>query len=225
MSGEFWRAEATLSRVLPGKLVTALLAEPRGAAAIVRWGLRRRPAGQLFSHHRDLVVLMWFLVAMTVLEGAVLDFVLRMVLGPSPWVWIALGLHLWAVYLMIAAYAGMVTRPHSLDHGVLRLRAGLGTEVAVAITAIEAASPGRYPDFDRSAWRVDGAGNATMAPNEANLRLTLVPGSEIAVNGRIIAAPRMIHVTVDEARRLMAAVAAERDNVAETRDAVDAAHD
>ncbi|GAA1012511.1 hypothetical protein GCM10009551_098480 [Nocardiopsis tropica] len=216
MSGEFWRAEAALSRVLPGRLVTALLAEPRGVAAILRWGLRRRPAGQLFSHHRDLVVLMCFLVAMTVLEGAVLDFVLRMVLGPSPWVWIVLGLHLWAVYLMVAAYAGMVTRPHSLDDGVLRLRSGLGTEVGVAVTAIEAASPGRYPDFDRSNWRVDGAGNATMAPNEANLRLMLVPGSEVALNGRIIPAPRSIHLTADEPRRLASAIAAARDDLGAT---------
>ena len=211
MNGNWWRTEAALSQVLPAKAVTILLAEPRGLAAIVNWIRRRRPVGQVFPHHRDVVVILWMIVAMTVLEGAVVEFLLRVILGPSPWVWIALGLHVYAVYMIVAVYAGMVTRPHSLDGGVVGLRTGLGTEVAVPVAAIEVAKPGRYPDFDRSGWQVDGDGDATLARGEANLRLTLIPGTTVRVNGRNRAAPRTIHLTVDEPRRLAAAIAEARD--------------
>ncbi len=207
MSGEFRRTEMLLARVLPPKPVTVLLAEPRGFVATVRWIRGKRPAGQLFPHHRDVALLLWVIVAMTVLEGAVVDALLRVVLGPSPWVWIALGVHVYAVYMLVAVYAGMLTRPHSLDGDVLRLRTGLGTEAAVPVAAIAAVEPGHHPAFDRSGWKVDPDGNATMALSEANLRIVLAPDAEIALNGRNIPAPRTIHVTVDEPRRLAAAVA------------------
>ena len=113
--------------------------------------------------------------------------------------------------MIVAMYAAMVTRPHSLDGAVLRLRAGLGTEVAVAVTDVVEAQPGRYAAFDRSRWKVDEDGNATMAPREANLRLTLAADAEVTVDGRAQPAPRTVHVTVDEPRRLAAAVADARD--------------
>lgn len=211
MSGEWWRTEAALARVLPAKLVTALLAEPRGWSATIRWVRGARPSGEAFTHHRDVVIILRVIVAMTVLEGAVVDLILRVVLGPSPWVWIALGLHLYAVFMIVAVHAGMVTRPHSLDGGVLRLRTGLGTEVAVPVVAIGDAQPGRYPAFDRSGWKVDGDGDATLARGEANFRLTLIPDATIRLDGRIRPAPTTIHLTVDEPRRLAAAVDEARD--------------
>ena len=211
MSGEWWRAEAALARVLPAKLVTALLAEPRGWSATIRWLRGVRPSGESFTHHRDVVIILWVIVAMTVLEGAVVDVILRVVLGPSPWVWIALGLHVYAVVMIVAVYAGMVTRPHSLDSGMLRLRTGLGAEVAVPVVAIDAAQAGRYPSFDRSGWKVDGDGDATLATREANLRLSLAPDTTVRINGRVRPAPRSIHLTVDEPRRLAAAIAEARD--------------
>ncbi|MET9327095.1 hypothetical protein [Tsukamurella sp. NPDC003166] len=204
------RTEAALGRMLPAKVVTLLLAEPRGAAAVLTLIRRRRPAGQSFSHHRDVVIILWVVVAMTVLEGAVVDVLLRVILGPSPWVWIALGLHVYAVYMIVAVYAGMVTRPHSLDGAVLRLRSGLGAEVVVPVAAIEEASPGRFRDFDNSGWKVDGDGNATMASREANFRLALTPDAEVVVNGRVRPAPQTIHLTVDEPRRLSDALAGSR---------------
>lgn len=207
MSGEWWRTEAALSRVLPPRLAGAVLAAPRGASVIVRWVLRRRPSGTAFPHHRDMTVLAWFLVAMTVLEGAVLDVVLRAILGPSPWVWLALVAHLLGVYLLIAAYAGMVTRPHTLDGGILRLRTGLGTEVAIALSSVEDATAGRYPGFDQSAWRVDDSGDATLARGDANLRLSLTCGSTVMVNACPWPAPRTVHVTVDEPRLMARAIA------------------
>ena len=91
MSGEFRRTEALLGRVLPARLVTLLLAEPRGFVAVARWLRGRRPEGRAFSHHRDVAVLLWSIVAMLMLEGAVVDVLLRVILGPSPWVWIVLG--------------------------------------------------------------------------------------------------------------------------------------
>ena len=211
MSGEFRRTEALLGRVLPGRLVAVLLAEPRGFVAVVRWIRRAGPAGQLFPHHRDVVIILWVITTMMVLEGAVVDVLLRVILGPSPWVWIALGLHMYFVYTIVAMYAAMVTRPHSLDSAALHLRSGLGFAATVPLIAIEAADAGRFPDFDRSRWKVDEDGNATMAPREANVRLTLAPGAEITVNGRSLPTPRTIHITVDEPRRLAAAIVAVRD--------------
>lgn len=211
MNGTWWRTESALGRVLPATLVTVLLAVPRGVVAIGRWTVRARPDGSRFTHHRDTVVLLWVVVVLTILEGAVVDVVLRFVLGPSPWVWIALGLHATVVCMILAVHAGMATRPHTLHASVLRLRTGLATEVAVAVTSIDQARPGRYPDFDRSGWRIDEDGNATLAVGEANLRLTLAADAGLTVNGRARTAPRAVHLTVDEPRRLAAAIAAARE--------------
>lgn len=210
----FWRVEAALRKVLPARVVTMLLAEPRGAVAVYHWILRRRPAGEAFSHHGDVVILLWVIVAMTVLEGVVVEVLLRVILGPSPWVWIALGLHAYAVYMIVAVYAGMVTRPHSLDDGALHLRTGLGAEVAVGLEAIDVVHAGRFPDFDRSGWRVDGDGNATLARGDANLRLELVPGALVVVNGVARNGIRAVHGTVDEPQRLAAAVMRAREAAA-----------
>lgn len=211
MSGDFRRTEILLARVLPAKLVTALLAEPRGLVAVVRWIRRVRPAGQLFPHHRDVAIILWVVVASMILEGVIVDVLLRVILGPSPWVWIALGLHVYAVFMIVAVYAGMVTRPHSLDGAVLHLRTGLGFEVSVPVNAIDDVRAGRFPGFDGANWKVDADGNATMAAREANLCLSLLPGADLLISGRSRTAPRAIHVTVDEPRRLAAAIVAVRD--------------
>ncbi len=213
MSGEFRRAEALLGRVLPSWGVALLLAEPRGLVAVVRWVRRRRPDGLLFPHHRDVAIILWTVVASLVVEGVVVDVVLRLILGPSPWVWIALVLHAYAVFMIIAMYAAMVTRPHSFDGAGLHLRSGLTAEVIVPAGALGAVETGRFGAFDRSGWKVDADGNATMASGEANLRLTLVPGSTVRVNGRERTAPATVHVTVDEPRRLAAAIRGEQATV------------
>lgn len=211
MSGEFRRAEALLGRVLPSWAVALLLAEPRGLVAVVRWARRRRPDGLLFPHHRDVATILWTVVASLVVEGVVVDVVLRVILGPSPWVWIALVLHVYAIFMIVAVYAAMLTRPHSLRGSELHLRSGLAAEVVVPADAIDVVDTGRFPDFDRSGWTVDADGNATMASGEANLRLTLSQGSTVRVNGRDRTALSTIHLTVDEPRRLAAAIAAARD--------------
>lgn len=214
MSGEFRRTEAFLGRVLPARLVTLLLAEPRGFVAVARWIRGGRPEGRVFSHHREVAIILWVVVVSLVVEGVIVDVLLRAILGPSHWVWIALGLHVYAVFMIVAVFAGMVTRPHSLDGAVLRLRTGLGFEVQVPVSAIEAADTGRFPGFDRSGWKVDADGIATMAVSAANMRIVLASGATVVVNGVARNGIRAVHVTVDEPRRLAAAVADVRTSAA-----------
>ncbi|MGH3321430.1 MAG: hypothetical protein ACRDN9_14900 [Streptosporangiaceae bacterium] len=206
---DLWMAaEQALAQLVPRRLARVLLIEPRLWWCLARWVAGRHEGRRGYRYHECVRMTIWIGVGLVVIEGAVADAVVALILPGSPWPWVVLGLHLYALVFLLGFYASLVTRPHLLERGALRLRQSVLAEVLVPYSAIVRARVGAYPDYARSWFKIDRArGVATLAYGDANVVLTLDPTEPILVRGSPCETPlTTLYLTVDRPRAFVDAL-------------------
>ena len=198
-------AEDGLARIVPRRLARVLLIEPRLFACLARWvtGRHEGRSPGAFGYHRGARPLFAVVVALVVIEGAVVDAFLA-ALTSGPWVWVGLGVHLYAVVWLGGCYASLAVRPHRLSAGALLVRDGIFAELVVPYDAIARARVAHRPNFGRSGLRADDAGGgATLAFGDATVALDL---ARPLAAGRRHTPITTLHLTADEPAAFVTAV-------------------
>ncbi|MDF0529219.1 hypothetical protein P0W64_01290 [Tsukamurella sp. 8F] len=201
-------------------VVQFVMGEPRAVLALVRWIRGWRPPGEPITHHRGVAGVLWVAVGLTVLEGAVFEIVLAAVLGDSVWVLVALALHVYGVFFLLALQACGVTRPHTVEPDRIVLRSGFSTDVLIDRADVLDVHVGRYREYDGArGWRPSADGTtATIAAGEANVEIRLGPGARVVVGGRSMADPPVaVYITADEPRRFVRALRGPSDRTSNLR--------
>lgn len=203
-------AEDALAQLVPRPLARVILIEPRLLACFVRWSTARH-AGRspdAFSYHRTLQPLLASIVALVVCEGAVVEAVLALLLPGSPWVWVALGVHAYALLWLLGYFASLVTQPHWLGPDALFVRDGIFAELEIPYPAIEDVRLSQHPNLGRSGLKIDPASaTATLAMGDANLVIDLDP--ETGIHRRGTSDPLYLgslYITVDNPTSLVRAL-------------------
>lgn len=216
-------AEDGLAQVVPRPLARLLLVEPRLAVCLVGWATGRHE-GRLpgsFSYDKNLRPLLGAVLALVVLEGAMAEALLTVVLPHTPWVWIALGVHCYALVWLAGFYASMVTRPHRLGIDELVVRDGIFTELVIPYRAIAQARAALSSNFGRSGLKVDPrTGIATLAYGDANVALDLDTDQPVSVaSTRTALHLAVLHITVDDPPRFVKALHERTSTQSELRSA------
>ena len=179
-------AEAALALLVPRPLARVLLVEPRLLVCLVRWASGHHEARSpgSFGYHRNLRGLLAGIVALVVCEGAVAEAVLASLAPGSPWVWVALGAHLYALAWLLGFSGSMVVRPHRICSEALLVRDGILGELAVPLSAITGVRLGRRANVGRSGLKVDpGTSEAMIAAGDANVVVDLCPAGAVRRGG------------------------------------------
>lgn len=205
-------AEDGLARLVPRPAARLLLMEPRLVVCVARWVSGRHEAAYSgnFSYHRGIRPLLAAVVMLVVFEGAAVEAVLALMQLGTPWIWIALGVHLYALIWLAGFYASMIVRPHLLRPEGLVVRDGIFTELVIPSTAVEGARVVGRSNSGRSGFKVDRiAGDAVLAVGDANVTIDLDPTQPLqqAHLGRDISL-RTLHITVDRPAEFAAGVRA-----------------
>lgn len=203
-------AEDGLAQVVPRPLARLLLVEPRLAVCLVGWVIGRHE-GRLpgaFSYGKSIRPLLGTVLALVVLEGAMAEALLAVMLPHTPWVWIALGVHCYALVWLAGFYASLVTRPHRLGSDGLVVRDGIFTELVIPYRAIAQARIVLSSNFGRSGLKVDPTTRiATLAYGDANVALDLDADQPIPVaSTRTALHLAILCITVDDPPRFVAAL-------------------
>lgn len=181
-----WRAaEDGLARLIPRGAVRVLLFEARMWVCCFQLILMRRPGARgAFSYHRGLQPVLLVVLALVILELGILEIVLAAILGGSVWVWVALGVHVYAVVWVIGFLGSIRLRPHLVAPDGLRLRDGVLTDLVVPYDGIAGVRAVARDNFGRSGFKIDrDEGSALLAYGAATVRLDLRPRARIEVNG------------------------------------------
>lgn len=204
-------AEEGLAELVPPRLARILLLEARMWMCAARWITRRRPHGRTFGYGASLRPIMRIVLGLLVVEGVVVEVVLAAALGHAdPWVWVALGLHVYGL-IWIAGFLGSLTvLPHEVGARALVLRDSVFTTVTVPLAAIASAATQRRGHTGRSGLTVkDGTG--LLAYGDATVRLALHPDAAVRVGpGPGPDGLRRLDVTADNPAAFVRAVDAAR---------------
>jgi hypothetical protein len=205
-----WAAtEDGLAAVLPRPVAKVILFEPRLWVCLARWATGRYPK-EGFRYDASLRITIWAAVALVVVEGAILDLLLDLLLPGTVWVWVSIGLHLYGLAVLLGFLASWATRPHLLDEHALRLRDGIFTELMIPYAAIRYARVARQPNLGRSGLKIDGS-TGVLACGDATVALILDPTQPVTVtsrSGRLSLAS--LAITVDQPHEFCDALRARR---------------
>lgn len=198
-----------------------LLVEPRLLACLARWvsGRYEGTSPDAFSYDRGIRPLLGAVLVLVACEGAVVDALLAVLLPGTPWVWVALGLHLYALVWMVGFLASMVTRPHLLRPAALVVRDGIFAELVIPYAALAGARVARRPNFGRSGFKVDPhTGDALLAVGDANVAMDLVRTRPVPPpRAGPPLAMRTLRITVDEPAAFVAGLLRQLERLADLR--------
>ncbi len=165
------------------------------------WLFHRGSTGEAFGYGRSFRPLVYVLLVMSIVEGLVVEFVLAAVLPGTFWPWLLLALHLYGVLWILGLLASLTTRPHLLGPDSLVLRDSAFSELTIPLSAVTSITAVARPNTLRSGLKVDGD-TALYAYGDANIAVHLDPVDDPRLTG-----VRHLHLTMDEPRRFLDAVA------------------
>lgn len=128
----------TRSRRIGNLAWRAIKIEARGYQSMFRLVFRRPrvPAGGVgFGYHANVLMVLIVLTVISALELVVVDLIVRQ------WPYIRIPLFVlgvWGVIYMLGMLCGMLTRPHAIATGGLRVRDGTEVDIALAWNDIDA---------------------------------------------------------------------------------------
>lgn len=217
-----WQAcEDGLAQLLPRGLARVLLLEPRLWVCLSRWLTGRYPdTCDTFRYGASVRMIFWVAIGLVVVEGAAVDLVLALAIPGSAWIWVALGVHLYALIALLGLLGSILVRPHLLGENALRIRDAIFCEVTVPYAAITGVRATARPNFGRSGLRID-AGQGLLAYGDATVSLDLDPNHPVLVTGRPEPVPlARLDVTADEPEAFVSAVRGRTPAPGLTRDAL-----
>ena len=163
------------------------------------WFHRREPDLRAFGYGRGVRPLVHVLLALTIVEGLVVEVVLAVLLHGTFWPWLLLAAHIYGLLWILGLLASFTVRPHLLGPDTLLLRDSAFTELAIPLSAITSVMPVNRANVFRSGLQVDGD-TALLAYGDANVALRLDP-----VGDPRLAGVATLHITVDARERFLAA--------------------
>lgn len=198
-------AQHGLAQVFPRRTATFLLCEPRLWESTARWitGRHQGRSPEGFAHHGGVRAVFCGFIALTFLEIALTDLVLRFLLAGTPWPGAVLGLSIYSQIWIVGFYAVAVVRPHLLDRHALRIRDGVFTELAIPYAAITAARRSTVDNFGHQKLIIEEPGVATVANGEATVALTLDPDRPALLDNQHPHSLTKIRFRVDDPERFL----------------------
>lgn len=184
--GAWQAAEDGLARLVPRPVAKVILFEPRLWICLTRWitGRYPRDPGRAFRYDASLRPIVWIALALVVIEGAVVDIVLELALPGTIWVWVSLGVHVYALLIVLGFLASWITRPHLLTENSLRVRDGIVAEMLIPYDAITTVRVAVRSNFGRSGLRVDETrGTVLLGFGDTNVDITLDPARAARITG------------------------------------------
>lgn len=173
------------------------------------WPFRRARDESSYSYHRGFRGLVFVILAILVVEGALVELILSLVLGDSVWVWLGLALHLYAIVWMVGLLASLHLYPHTARDGVLVLNDGIYTRLEIRYTDIAGVVPARVANLGRSGLK-HADGLALMAYGDATAKIVLAGEASVVINGKCqVPDFSAVAVTVDDPRRFCRELTAE----------------
>lgn len=159
-----------------------------------------------FSYTKNLKILLWAIAGGLFVEGAVAEFVLRIILPHTIWPWLMTAVHVFALAWIAGMYVGMVKRPHRLTSDSLIVHDGFKTTVTVPLAGIRAVRTRTHDNLGRSGFVIDRETLvATVAHGESTVEIELEPEPTIRVNGKEHSTPiTTLRITVDNPAEFVA---------------------
>lgn len=209
-----WQAaEDGLAALVPRPLARFVLLEPRLWVCLFRWlsGHHEDQREDTFAYHRQIGQLLAVGIALVVIEGAVVDTVLALVVPGTPWAWVVLGVHVYGLVILAGMYASFVTRPHLVGDDRIVLRDGVFCEVLIPRDALVNARVERRANLGRSGYKQStGAKPAILAVGDATVLLTFDPSFALYDDRLAARAPSQLAITVNDAHGFVRALRQDR---------------
>jgi hypothetical protein len=188
----------TAARVIVGeiRLFGALLAQ------VFRRGANQH--ARSYSYHASARTLTAVILGLLIFESLVVELILVFTLSGTPWPWILLGLHVYAILWMLALRASMSTRPHTLESDGVHIRDGVFTDVVIPYPSVRNVKIARSTTSQgmamRTGLKIDpGDRSAVLAYGQPNVTIAVDPTARILLNGRPTETPfDQISITVDQ---------------------------
>lgn len=207
---DVWAAlENGLALILPRKVARLIVHEPKVLASLFRWGLgRTKPSESEFGYYKRSVLRM--IVPLVVLTAPIELFVVHLLaylFVPWAWVkWALLIVSIYAIFWLLGFYASIVTLPHRLEEGGIRIRYGAFTEGFIPYVEIM--------DVERTNKRAPKSHDGLQSvPEEDTLYLaiggrtnvTLRLRAQHSIDGFLKESPpfSVVHLAADEPERLV----------------------
>jgi hypothetical protein len=188
------------ARALPARLVRAELALWRS----LWWAVRRRravaPGQTAFSYTSRIGVMLWTTIALTPVEIVAVHLLLP---WPTARV-VVLVLSVGSLVWMLGFAFALQQRPHVLDGERLAVRFGSLREVVVRVADVVDARAATTVDHRRNLEVTDGQVVLSVL-GESSVRVQLRPGATVELDGRPVAAERVL-LFADDPRGLVRAL-------------------
>lgn len=161
-----------------------------------------------FGYVKSLSILIWAIIGALMVEGIVVEFVLRIILPHTIWPWLMLAVHVFATAWIGGAYVGMVRRPHRITAEALIVHDGFKTELSVPLTGIRTVRARTHDNLGRSGLIIDGeTAIATVAHGESTVELELEHATIVTANGKPYPTRiASLRITVDQPSELVSAL-------------------
>ncbi len=178
-----------------------LAVEARVWGSLARWARTPHPDGvNRFGYGGQLRVLLYAVLALAVVEGVVIDFLLGLLTDSIVWPILAAGLHVYALCWILGILASFRTLPHEIRGGQLVLHNSVFSGVAVPIARIDSVRLSRTARTGSSGLKVDPEmRSAVLGHGDTTVRIHLS-----AFDIRDVPVD-IIDVTVDDPRAFVAA--------------------
>ncbi len=139
-------------------------------------------------------------LAIAVVEGVVIDFLLGLLTDSTLWPILAAAVHVYALCWVLGILASLRTMPHEIRGDELLLRNSVFEGITLPIECVESVRPARTARTGLSGLKVDADGrSAVLGHGDTTVRLHLV---DFEVRGAPV---DVIDITVDEPRAFVAA--------------------
>lgn len=196
--------EDGLAALVPGAAAKLIVGEIRlfGSllAQVSRRGAGRQARG--YSYHTSARTITAVVLGLLIFESVVVESILMFTLAGTPWPWILLGLHVYAILWMLALRASMATRPHTLESDGVHIRDGVFTDLVIPYPLVRKATVAKNNSAGmavRTGLKIDpDTRSAVLAYGQPNVTITLDPAGRVLLNGRPTGTPfDQISITVD----------------------------
>lgn len=148
-------AGAALSMVLPRRVARAVVTEVRVWQALILLVRRDRFAVNEFSYGSGLRPLLYTVIGLLVVEGAIVEIVLAAIVGDGWWTWVFAAIHLYAFCWIVGILASLRTRPHVVSDDEVLLRDSIFGGLCIPRSWISDVRVARTPNTGRSGLVVD----------------------------------------------------------------------
>lgn len=197
-------AGKALESVLPRRVARAVVIDAHAWRAFALW-LRRRPlADSEYSYGGSLRPLLFMVIGLLVVEGAVVELVVGVMFGHGWWLWVLAGLHIYALCWIIGIMASLRTLPHRIGSSTITLRDSIFDEFQIPASRVKGVHAALTANTGRSGLLIDpDSGSGRLCHGDGTVTLSFCDNTTI--RGKQV---QLLAVSVDRPAQFVAACTA-----------------